>query len=236
MAQKVALKHSLPSQLMHFTLLVTWFGLAITGFGVYFGWVSDATAAAFMRWHVYFGAVLTFATLAYAIFAFDRAVYFLKEIFTWDRDTWLWWTNLGGYPYKFLKIGSPKTYPQSKYNAGQKFYAILVVFTVLLVIVTGWSLYYFPQALGKYWAALFFNLHVWVTLFVTLFMLFVHVPLALIMFTDFKAMFRFGAGYVPMEYAEEHSPKWAEKLVPVAEVEAERAARRGKGAGVAPQA
>jgi len=207
------LKHRLPSQTMHFLLLLSWFTLAMTGFGVKFGWVSGPTAVSFIQWHVYAGALLTLASVGYVLFAWRSFASLAREMFTWDRDTWLWWTNLGGYPQKILRLGKPKEYPQTKYNAGQKFFGIVILVTIPIVIITGWQMYFFPGALPHLWNKIFFDVHVWLTLFVTLFVLVVHIPLALYLFDDFKGMFRFGAGYVPLEFSEEHSPKWVKRVL-----------------------
>ncbi|WP_334110532.1 cytochrome b/b6 domain-containing protein [Thermodesulfitimonas autotrophica] len=211
MEKMVVLRHSVPSRITHIVLMICWIILAATGFAVYFKLVGEVVRAAFMQWHIYFAIPLTFVTLGYLVVTPDRAFMFAKELLSWDRDTIAWWKNLGGYPYKLFKIGSPGSPPQSKYNAGQKFYGLCVVATLAILGVTGWSLYFIPQALGKFWTLTFFKLHVWLSFFVTLFMLFVHVPLVIYNWPDFKAMFRFGPGTVPLEWAREHNPKWVEK-------------------------
>ncbi len=211
MKKMVVLRHSTPSRIMHNVHMICWIVLAVTGFAVYFKLVGEEVRAAFMQWHIYFAIPLTLVTLGYLVVTPDRAFMFAKELLSWDRDTIAWWKNLGGYPYKFFKIGSPGCPPQSKYNAGQKAFALSVVATLAILIVTGWSLYFVPQALGKLWTYIFFMLHVWLSFLVTLSLLFVHVPLSIYYWPDFKAMFRLGPGTVPLEYAREHNPKWVEK-------------------------
>jgi formate dehydrogenase subunit gamma len=232
MKDEVVLRHPASSRVVHIIHMICWTILGITGFAVYFDLVGEATKALFMEWHIYLAIILTFATIGYVVITPDRAFLFLKEILNWDSDTIAWWKNFGGYPYKFLGntplykyikrfwFAKPGCPPQSKYNAGQKLFGLCVVASLLILGVTGWSLYFFPQALGKFWAKLFFNLHVWVSLLVSLFMITCHVPLVIYNWPDFVAMFRPGAGVVPLEWAKEHNPKWVEReLVEIKELE-----------------
>ncbi len=209
----VVLRHPASSRIVHILHMICWTALGITGFAVRFNLVNQAVKAAFMHWHIYFAIVLTFTTIGYLVITPDRAFMFLKEILHWDGDTIAWWKNLGGYPYRFFKIGKPGCPPQTKYNAGQKLFGLSVVASLFILGVTGWSLYFIRQALGKYWVRLFFEAHVWVSLLVTLFMITCHVPLVIYNWPDFVSMFRPGAGVVPLEWAKEHNPKWVEREV-----------------------
>jgi len=226
------LRHPASSRIVHIVHMVCWYVLFVTGIITYFNLASDATKAWLMELHIYFAAVLTFITIAYVVVTPDRAFLFLKEILHWDKDTIAWWKNFGGYPYKFfgkykfykyfenLWFAKPGCPPQTKYNAGQKLLGLSVVASLLILGVTGWCLYFFPQALGKYWAATFFNWHVWVSIVVTLFVTCCHIPLVIINWPDFVSMFRLGSGTVLLEWAKHHNPKWVEKeLVEITEKE-----------------
>jgi len=221
----VVLRHPLSSRIMHFVNMVCWYILFLTGAAVYFRLVSGAEAAMLMNVHILAGLVLTVTVVSYLLIAPDRVFLFLQEVLNWDRDTLAWWKNFGGYPYRFLKgtklykylerfwFAKPGAPPQSKYNAGQKLLGITVVFSLAVLGLTGWMLFFFRQALGKDGVWLFFNAHVWIAILVTLFVTFVHVPLVVINWPDFVSMFRIGSGTVPVEWAIEHNPKWFERDV-----------------------
>jgi len=59
---------------------------------------------------------------------------------------------------------------------------------------------------------------------VTLLVVFVHLPLSIINFEDFKAMWKWGEGDMPLKVLKHHNPKWVEKeLVKIEEVKIEEA-------------
>ncbi len=221
----VVLRHPLSSRIMHFVNMVCWYVLFTTGALVYFKLVGGSEAALLMKIHILFGLILTVVVLSYVVMAPDRVFLFLQEILNWDRDTIAWWKNFGGYPYRFLGktrfyryiekfwFAKPGCPPQSKYNAGQKFLGILVVFSLAVLGASGWLLFLFRQALGKDGVWLFFNAHVWIAIVVTVFVTFVHIPLVIINWPDFVSMFRIGSGTVPVSWAREHNPKWFEREV-----------------------
>ncbi len=221
----VVLRHPLSSRIVHFVNMICWYGLFITGILVYLKLVSNSERALLMKLHIFFGAILTFVIAAYLALTPERAMLFVQEVLNWDKDTIAWWKNFGGYPYKFL--GKTKLYkyiekfwfakpgcpPQTKYNAGQKLLGLTVIASLFILGFTGWFLYFFREALGKNGVYLFFNLHLWIAILVTLFVTFVHIPLVIVNWPDFVSMFRIGSGTVPVEWAKEHNPKWFENDV-----------------------
>ena len=221
----VVLRHPLSSRIMHSVNMVCWYVLFLTGALVYFRFVSGAEAAELMRVHILAAIVLTVTVISYLVISPDRAYLFMQEILSWDRDTFAWWKNFGGYPYRLLNrlgiykyferfwFAKPGAPPQSKYNAGQKLLGITVVFGLVVLGLTGWMLFFFRQALGKNGVWLFFNAHVWIAILLTLFVTFVHIPLVIVNWPDFVSMFRIGSGTVPVEWAREHNPKWFEREV-----------------------
>ncbi|WP_163329359.1 cytochrome b/b6 domain-containing protein [Desulfurobacterium thermolithotrophum] len=191
---------------------ITWYILAITGILAFFKLVPKSTAETLMQIHIWVGVIFTVNFIAFVLIAPDRFYIMLKNLLEWDKDSFAWFKNLGGYPRKFgIPFGAKETAPQGKYNAGQKIAYLLFIFMIFGLIVTGWVLYFLKHALGKEVFLLMFYFHVWGSIITTLLVTFVHLPLSLINIEDFKAMWRFGSGYMPFEAAEHHSPKWVER-------------------------
>ena len=205
------LKFPLYEKIFHNINAVTWYILAITGGLVYFKLVSKQTASMLMNVHIWTAIIFTLNFFFFIVLAPDRFYLMLKNLFAWDKDFWGWFKNLGGYPRMFgIPFGPEKTAPQGKYNAGQQIAYIIFIFMIFALIVTGWALYFFRQGLGKELVREMFYFHVWGGILTTLLVTFVHLPLSLINFEDFKAMWRIGNGSMPFEVAKHHSPKWVD--------------------------
>jgi len=143
---------------------------------------------------------------------FDRFSLMIRNLLIWDRDTFAWFKNFGGYPRRLfgIKFGPEEVAPQGRFNAGQKAAYLIFMFMIFGLIVSGWLLYAYPAAMGKIFTKWIFLFHVWGSILTSLLAFCVHMPLAVINSEDLKAMFRFGPGDVPLEDAHHHAPKWVE--------------------------
>lgn len=195
---------------------VTWFILIITGGLVYFHLVDKTSAAGgfLMKIHIITGIVFTFNLLAFIFMSPDRFYLMMNEFFKWNTDDFRWFKNLGGYPRRFgIPFGPEETAPVGKYNAGQKLAYILFIFSIAFEALSGWLLYFYRYAMPKASMHSLFMWHVWLGVVVTLMVVFAHFPLSIINFEDFKAMWRWGNGSMPLKTVKHHNPKWFEKEV-----------------------
>lgn len=212
MHNKRVLKFPLSEKIFHNLNLITWTILAVTGILIYFKIVDAKTAEMLMDWHIGIAILFTLNFFGFVILNFDRFVLMLRNLFIWDKDTFAWFKNFGGYPRRLfgIKFGPEEVAPQGRFNAGQKAAYIIFVFMIFGLIVSGWLLYAYPAAMGKIFTKWIFLFHVWGSIITTLLAFCVHMPLAVINVEDLKAMFRFGPGDVPLEDAHHHAPKWVE--------------------------
>lgn len=207
-------------KIFHGLNAILWFALAITGFIVYFGNPADACAENLMYWHLVCGVVFCFNVLGYVVFAPHRFALMLHACLTWDKNTWAWFKNLGGYPRRFFGInfGPVEVAPQGRYNAGQKASYLLFMFAIFTLAVTGVLLWIFAPAIQKDVFVTLFQIHVWGSALVTLLVICAHIPLALLSSSHFFGIWRIGTGDISMEAAEHHAPTWVENdLVKIAE-------------------
>ncbi|NCD11438.1 MAG: cytochrome b/b6 domain-containing protein [Epsilonproteobacteria bacterium] len=222
MANERVLKFPMSEKMFHNINMVTWMILAATGIIVYFKMVTEATASLMMDFHIGIAIVFTLNFLGFVTLNADRFFLMLRNLMIWDADTFAWFKNFGGYPGRLFGIpfGPEEVAPQGRFNAGQKVTYLFFIFMIFGLIVTGWLLYFMAPVLGKTTMVYFFNFHVWGSIVATVMAVGAHLPLAVINIEDFKAMFRFGSGDVPLEDAIHHAPKWVENdLVKVSTLE-----------------
>lgn len=206
-------------KVFHSLNAILWFALVFTGGIVYlaqfFTELSDTTAECLMSWHIYLGIAFVFNLVAYLVFSPDRFALMLNACLIWDRNTFRWFLNFGGYPRRFFHIplGPVEVPPQGRYNGGQKASYLLFTAAIFMLAVTGVLLWLFAPAIGKGAFSLMFYLHVWGSLLITVLVVCAHIPLALLSMSHFLAIWRIGAGDISWEAAEHHAPTWLEKDV-----------------------
>lgn len=209
---KRVLKFPLSEKIFHNVNLITWTALALTGCAIYFDLIDKESVKAFMDYHIIIGIIFTINFVGFVVLNFDRFALMMRNLLIWDKDTFAWFKNLGGYPRRLfgIKFGPEEVAPQGRFNAGQKAAYLIFIFMIFALIVSGWLLYAYPAAMGKVYTKWLFWLHVWGSIFTTILIFCVHMPLAIINLEDFKAMFRIGGGDVPLEDAKHHASKWVE--------------------------
>lgn len=212
MAEKRVLKFPLSEKVFHNVNLVTWIALIVTGVLIYFQLVDEPTAELMMDWHIGIGVVFSINFFGFVFLNFDRFALMMRNLLIWDRDTFAWFKNFGGYPRRLfgIKFGPEEVAPQGRFNAGQKAAYLIFMFMIFALTISGWLLYAYPAAMGKIFVKWMFYFHVWGSILTSLLAFCVHMPLAIINVEDLKAMFRIGAGDVPLEDAHHHAPKWVE--------------------------
>lgn len=203
------LKFPLSERVFHFVNMVTWMILAFSGIIVYFGLIDTQSVKFWMDLHIGVAILFTINFIGFMTLNLDRFMLMLRNLFIWDKDTFAWFKNFGGYPKRIFNInfGPEEVAPQGRFNAGQKGTYIFFMFMIFTLTVSGWVLYILAPVIGKTTMVFMFNLHVWGSILTTALAIFGHLPMALLNMDDFKAMF--GNGEVPMDVAKHHSPKWA---------------------------
>lgn len=204
------LKFPFSERMFHNVNLITWMILAFSGIIIYFGLIEESSIKFWMDLHIYIAVLFTVNFVGFVILNFDRFALMLRNLLIWDKDTFAWFKNFGGYPKKIFGInfGPEEVAPQGRFNAGQKPTYLFFIFMIFGLILTGWVLYALAPVIGKTAMVYTFYFHVWGSIIATVVALFGHLPMALLNKDDFKAMF--GNGEVPLESAKEHSPKWVE--------------------------
>jgi formate dehydrogenase subunit gamma len=212
MCKEKVLKFPVSEKIFHNLNLVSWIVLIITGCLIYFKALSDEAAALAMDIHIVAAVISTANFFGFMVINYDRFVLLLKNLTQWDKDAIAWFKNLGGYPRKLFGInfGPKDIAPQGRFNGGQKILYPIFIIMIFALTVSGWLLYALTPALGKQFVLFLFYFHVWGSIAVTILVVFGHAPLAIINFTDFKAMFSSGDGYVPLEEIKHSAPKWLE--------------------------
>lgn len=207
------LKFPVSEKIFHNVNLVSWMFLAISGVIIYFKLADNEILKLLMDLHIAVAVVFTINFLGFVFLAMDRFIIMMRNLLIWDKDTFAWFKNLGGYPRRLfgIKFGPEEVAPQGRFNAGQKITYLFFIFMIFALIITGWFLYTFAPVLGKTTMIVMFNLHVWGSIIATIVAICAHMPLALINFGEFKAMFSLKSGDVSLEDSKHHAPKWVEK-------------------------
>lgn len=209
------LRFHAPDKVFHSVNAVLWFALFFTGAYVYLFNPSDEAAETSMFIHLILGAVFTFNFLGFALLAPDRFALIVRACLEWDRNTFYWFRNFGGYPRRFFGIpfGPVEVPPQGRYNGGQKASYLLFMGMIFWLIFTGFLLWAGAPILGKHAFLFFFYLHVWGSIFITVCVVCAHIPLALLSMEHFKGIWRLGPGTISVQAAKGHAPLWFERDV-----------------------
>ncbi|OCR92070.1 cytochrome b/b6 domain-containing protein [Campylobacter fetus] len=208
MHSDTVLKFPFSERAFHLINLVTWFILAISGCLIYFKYISESQVKFFMNMHIVVAIIFSINFLAFIFLNTDRFILLMRNLLIWDRDTFAWFKNLGGYPKKIFGInfGPDEVAPQGRFNAGQKLTYLFFIFMIFGLIITGWALYALAPLIGKAATNFMFYFHIWGGIIATLIVILAHVPMVFLNKADFKAMF--SNGEIPLEDAMHHSPKW----------------------------
>ena len=210
-----------PSEkVFHAVNAFSWLFLIVTGVAAKYRLVEADTAAQWMQWHIVVAVIFSLNLIGFVLLAPDRMLVMLQSLLIWDKSSFAWFKNFGGYPRKLFGIdfGPEHEPPQGRYNGGQKPVYLYLIGVQVVLLVTGWSIYLLVPSLAKWGVWLMYNLHVWGAISATLLLLLIHIPLAFLNWEFFKAMWRIGPGTLPLEVAEQQMVKWvAEDLTSVQE-------------------
>lgn len=208
--EKMILKHPLNIRIFHYTLILSFLPLAVTGVVLYFKPFADTAMNLMMQIHIAAGVLLTLGAVSISLISSGRVILFIKRIFTVSMNDVKWFLVLGGYPQKFLfkkKVAVP---PMAKYNSGQKLFGIFVFIGGTILIISGLVLWAFPHNMPRGTVALLGSLHTICGFILTIFLP-VHLFLGIYMSGDFKAMIIHGK--IPYDEAKDMSPLWVAKEI-----------------------
>lgn len=194
-------RFSVFDRVMHWTLVVAFLVLVLSGLGLY--------SRAFFGYFTIFGGPqsgIVFHKWASIFFLSSSVLLFLsnfRETITFDEDDRRWFKAAGGY------LSREKTHiPQGKFNAGQKLFGIFSIVGTLALALSGliiWDPTFFSRGLTQ------FSLMIH-GLFFTLFMMaaIVHIYLATVGNPGTSAGMLWGQ--VTRTWAKKHASKWYKKV------------------------
>lgn len=194
-------RFSTVERVMHWTLVVSFFILVISGLGLY--------AHTFFGYFNFFGGPergILFHKWASIVFLISSVLLFLshaRETASFDADDGRWFKAAGGY------LSREKTHiPQGKFNAGQKLFGLFSFGATLIMAVSGlviWDATAFGRGLTQ------FSLMIH-GLFFTLFMMatIVHIYLATVGNPGTSSGMLWGQ--VTRNWAKKHASKWYKEV------------------------
>ncbi len=183
----------------HWLLAISFFLLAITGFGFLFRleWMASIFGS--------FNSMRTihnWSGVVFIIALFGTMFHYLPVALSWSKDDIEWFKKAGGYLSKGVKVP-----PQDIINAGQKlFYLFLLIFG-LVISATGFVIWL--MAGERQWVLISHLLHN-----IAFDLLIMAIPLHIYLGTlanpgTFRIMVY---GTVPVEWARKRHGKWVQKL------------------------
>lgn len=206
------LKHGEQTRMMHWLHAVAFTLLAITGIAFYFDWLwlakifgGPANASLVHRWA---GVAFVLGPTIYILLNFERFAKFIDTISSISKDDVKWLTTMGGY-IPFLKGEIP---PQDKYNAGQKILGWLIIIGSVLIIITGFPMWFWRHDIPAALLAICYNIHLWDAIIMVLlvgghfFLAAIH-PKSRVEFSSMML-----DGLVDAEFTAHHNSKWFETL------------------------
>lgn len=184
-------------------LLLTGAALVFKGYGNLLG---TGTLKMFGNIHRVMAWPFTFLTvLALFIGARRDTLKWLKDCFTWRKSDVKF---VMGFPKEFfgLKSHLPK---QGKFNAGEKINSLLTIFGSLIMIITGWILY-FPNSFPDTFFIYALPLHSTFAIILGAVMI-AHAYLGLLHPGSKESIRGMINGRVAIEFAESHHALWVEE-------------------------
>jgi len=183
----------------HWLLAISFFLLAITGFGFLFRleWMASIFGS--------FNSMKTihnWSGVVFIISLFGTTFYYLPVSLSWSKDDMEWLKKAGGYLSKNVKVP-----PQDIINAGQKlFYLFLLIFGIV-ISASGFVIWLMPGV--RQWVLISHLLHN-----IAFDLLVIAIPLHIYLGTlanpgTFRIMVY---GTVPVEWARKRHGKWVQRL------------------------
>lgn len=200
-------------------LLLTGLALIFTSFGNLLG---SSGLKATISLHRLMAWPFTFLTVIILIFGANKSTRrWIKDIFTWRKNDFEF---IRAYPKEFfgLKTELPK---QGKYNAGQKVNSLLTIFGSIVMIGTGWIMY-FPDSMSPELVAWAHPIHSFFAMLLGAVMI-GHAYLGLLHPGTKESLTGMLNGKVSLEYAKSHHALWVEELEESATEAGKQASQKG---------
>lgn len=177
--------------------------LILTGALVFLPGIEVGTKGPSMA-HRVFAVVFVGIPVIYLFIKTDKAISFVKESITWNKDDIEW---LKAAPYYYFG-GPEENMPSQGYiNTGQKMWQLVILVTSLLFLITGVLMWFFKHSLP-------FETYQWILFahgltFILVFVMFLmHIYMGVLhprMRESLKAM---KDGKISPQYAKSHYGKW----------------------------
>lgn len=212
-------RHRAGMRVLHWFNLLSWVLLLTTGLALmsaerfvivneaYANWMANLLGgkAGLLRFHVLWGLLWALVILPVFLVYKKGGVEALREVLlTGDDIRWLL-----RKPWAMLGISGKPLPPQDKYNAGQKLFAIFVLGSTTLIILTGLVMAFHLGSTTLVAASIFAHK---ILVAMVLIGLSVHFTMAAIMREERPALKSMFSGRVSRSFAESHNAKWLQEI------------------------
>jgi len=198
-------KFKLRTRWLHWVVVLSAFGLAITGLFLYVPQMGVVAQDSYTRIiHRVFAVIFVGAPILYFLVAPTMSLAFIKKVFTWGKDDLEW---LQAAPDYYFGGDESKMPPQPEMNSGQKLFALIAVLCFVGFLVTGILMWVYKGSIsaGAFEASVFIHDLCFI---VGGAMTLVHLYLGAIHPRMTESLRSMIGGKVSTEYAKSHHGKW----------------------------
>ncbi len=203
-----------------------WFNASVWGFQLFTGsalisstlfkitpdwWINMVTdlfgsRSTLLRYHILVGIIWSIVLIFNYLFGIKNyTIPFIKRNMVLDKDDFLWLINKG-LSIIGMKVDLP---PQGEYNAGQKLFAMLAIFGIAALIITGFIMsFHLGSAEVVKWAIV---IH-FIAVGSVVSGLFVHIFMAAVLWDEHPSLASMITGKVNELYAYHHHFKWWKEM------------------------
>ncbi len=148
------------------------------------------------------------APIAYCFFKTNRALQFIKESITWNRDDFEWLKAAPSYYFGGPEENMP---PQGYINTGQKMWQLVIFGTSLIFLITGAIMWFFKHyiPLEAYQWTLFAHGIAFILVFV---MFLAHIYMGILHPRMSESLRSMKDGKISPTYARSHYRKWYDSI------------------------
>ena len=186
--------------------------LALSGLLIFLPWFGPVMVGSVGIWiriiHRIGAVVLVAAPAIFALLNWERAWYFVKEAFTWQKEDLDWVKAAPGYYFG----GDPRLMPPQGYiNTGMKLYRLAILFGGAAFVLTGLIMWFFkgivPPEVFQW--CLFLHDSAFIA---AICLLFLHVQLGVFHPRMDESLLSMVDGRVSGVYAKSHHGKWYDQI------------------------
>jgi len=193
----------------HWLIVVVFLELVLSGLLIFIPWLSSGMVGTWIRLIHRIGAVILVAAPAiFALVAWRRSWYFIKEALIWGKEDLDWMKAAPGYYFG----GDPRMMPPQGYiNTGMKLYRLTILCGGAVFVITGLIMWFFkgiaPPAVFQ-WCIVAHD----VAFIVAIGMFLLHIQLSVFHPRMDESLLSMVDGKVSGVYAKSHHGKWYDEI------------------------